>query len=368
MVLLGLAMVCRADEVALVRVGESWQYFLGYGEPSTPPGAWQQPVFDDAAWNRGPSGFGTITADDATFFYDLFPSLYLRRQFELANPARVRWLVLRIEYVDGFVAYLNGVEIARRGVAGPPNSFVPFDALADWHSSGNHDRYANTYDYLQSFCLPTNSATGTEEFYSFDDGDGHFVVLDTVLPTGNGCAPGSPQYQWLEADLATSRKPWKFLFFHNTIRNSGYPHRYDDYNGNLIPDRIELQNSIGYLAGRYQVQVIFTGHDHTYERLGPVNGTHTIISGGGGAVLYSSCGFWDESSSQFWSRYNCVRISVSADTLQLEALDERGGGVRYHVHPTHRSAVPDLAVFLAYARLGNRQSRRWRWQPDRPTL
>ena len=190
---------------------------------------------------------------------------------------------------------------------------------------GNHDRYANTYDFWQSFYLPTNSATGTEEFYSFDDGDGHFVVLDTVLPTGNGCAPGSPQYQWLEADLATSRKPWKFLFFHNTIRNSGYPHRYDDYNGNLIPDRIELQNSIGYLAGRYQVQVIFTGHDHTYERLGPVNGTHTIISGGGGAVLYSSCGFWDESSSQFWSRYNCVRISVSADALQLEALDEKGG-------------------------------------------
>jgi predicted phosphodiesterase len=188
---------------------------------------------------------------------------------------------------------------------------------------GNHDRYVSPVDYPETFYLPTNSVTGTEDFYSFDHGDGHFVVLDTVTQGVGALAPGSPQYQWLEADLASTAKPWRFLFFHNTIRDSG-PHRWDDYNRNGIPDRIELQYGVGALAARYQVQVIFTGHDHVFERLKPVSGVHTIITGGGGAVLYWFGGEWDETSAQFWSRYNCVKVTVSGDTLRLQALGLNG--------------------------------------------
>lgn len=188
---------------------------------------------------------------------------------------------------------------------------------------GNHDRYDNPVDFLATFCLPTNSLTGTSHFYSFDHGDAHFVVLDTDVGQRNDWSVGSPQCRWLETDLAGTTKPWKFLFFHNAIRSSG-PHRFDDYNLNSIPDRSEFQASIGEVAARYGVQVIFNAHEHLYERLRPVGGVHTIVTGGGGAVLYYLGGEWDAASAFFWSRYNCVKVEIHGDGLELQALSDEG--------------------------------------------
>ena len=63
-----LALGCslRADEVALVRVGDSWQYFKGTTEASTPATAWRQLGFDDSSWLTGPSGLGYASYGAAT--------------------------------------------------------------------------------------------------------------------------------------------------------------------------------------------------------------------------------------------------------------------------------------------------------------
>ena len=60
----------------------------------------------------GPSGFGYSDGDDATTV-PTTPSLYLRRTFDVENLEQ--WLDAQffMDYDDGFVAYLNGVEIAR---------------------------------------------------------------------------------------------------------------------------------------------------------------------------------------------------------------------------------------------------------------
>ena len=42
----------------------------------------------------------------------------------------MNWLTLRVDYSDGFVAYLNGTEIARRNLEGVPGSFVGFNRQA----------------------------------------------------------------------------------------------------------------------------------------------------------------------------------------------------------------------------------------------
>src|SRR3989442_879059 len=136
-----LAMGCTlwADEVALVRVGDSWHYFKGAMEASTPITAWRQLNFDDSTWLTGPSGLGYASYGAATVLFDLpfnYPSLFLRKKFTVVDPAAVKWLLLRIDYDDGFVAYLNGVEIARRSLPGQAGSVVPFNALADYHPAG----------------------------------------------------------------------------------------------------------------------------------------------------------------------------------------------------------------------------------------
>jgi len=51
---------------------------------------------------------------------DNYVSVYIRRTFEVADPEALEELVLSVWYDDGFVAYLNGAEIARNNVSGSP--------------------------------------------------------------------------------------------------------------------------------------------------------------------------------------------------------------------------------------------------------
>ena len=89
--------------------------------------------FDDSAWTAvagDPGGIGYekstgygsyITYDTGSQMYGLQSSCYVRIPFAFAdNVDDVSAMSLRVRYDDGFVAYLNGVEIARRNFTGTP--------------------------------------------------------------------------------------------------------------------------------------------------------------------------------------------------------------------------------------------------------
>ncbi len=213
-------------------------------------------------------------------------------------------------------------------VYGPQMRSVPF-----YFSMGNHDVDAPSFEqpYLQTFYLPTNPITGTEHFYSFDHGDAHFTVLFVpYLENVPEYEPyqltnGSPQYCWLTNDLAASTKPWKFLFMHVPLAGSG-SHAGDDDNNNGIPDSLELQEWLLPIAQHYGVQVIFSGHDHNYERSNPMGGVYQIVTGGGGGRL-PNLGFpvgRDPASSQFYLVSEFVRVAVQGDSLLLQAIGTNG--------------------------------------------
>ena len=187
---------------------------------------------------------------------------------------------------------------------------------------GNHDGYYNLNDYLTAYYLPTNSATGTEIFYSFDHGDAHFVAVASDTQSGQRYHPGSPQYIWLENDLATSKQRWKFLFFHHVIRSSSL-HSYDDYLFDGVLDKYALQMHIGGLAEKYKAQVIFNGHDHNYERFSSFNGVNSFVSGGGGASLYPQQLF-EIGSSQYFYSHEFLDVTVDGPDLTIQALNENG--------------------------------------------
>jgi hypothetical protein len=110
-------------ELRLVRVGDSWDYFKG---TSVPPPEWKDPGFaPGAGWLSGRTGIGYGDADDATVLGDMrgnYASIYCRREFRVEDPDPAVRLVLRIDYDDGFVAYLNGTEAARSPNAGAPGT------------------------------------------------------------------------------------------------------------------------------------------------------------------------------------------------------------------------------------------------------
>lgn len=124
-----LAAAARADKTIAVTVGP-WRFLAAV----TAPSGWTDPAFDDRAWggpalgpfapqplNHQPPGGnlpGTPAAPPVTF-YSGPPraALFLRARFSVADAVHARVLDLRLGYRDGFIAYVNGREVARRGVA-----------------------------------------------------------------------------------------------------------------------------------------------------------------------------------------------------------------------------------------------------------
>lgn len=225
---------------------------------------------------------------------------------------------------------------------------TPFFVVA-----GNHDTtYGWPWEFVDAFVCPTNDtdaatlageSTWPEAYYSFDCGDAHFTGLYVpILYAGLELRPGTAQWRWLEADLAASRKPWKFIFLHHPLMSSGL-HGRDDYNFNRVADTDELAAVLLPLARQHGVQMIFSGHDHDYERFRPVQGVTCVVSGGGGGPLYSYAQR-APASAQFHLRWQCVVVDVTGDALHLRAVD-RAGAVFDELHL--RRAPPAEAEFPA---------------------
>lgn len=104
-----------------LREGALWYYYKG---ASTPPAQgtneWYSPAYNSLFWEApSPSGFGYGDSDDATILSDMqngYLSLFTRTSFIVTNKAAITQLTLAADYDDGFVAYLNGVEVARRNL------------------------------------------------------------------------------------------------------------------------------------------------------------------------------------------------------------------------------------------------------------
>lgn len=110
---------------SLVVASNEWRYFTGNSEP---PSIWTDLTFNDSAWQKGSGGIGWGDGDDTTVITRV-PSVYLRRKFNVAELDKIVALILHVDFDDGFVAYLNGKEIARANI-GTPGVKPPYSQYA----------------------------------------------------------------------------------------------------------------------------------------------------------------------------------------------------------------------------------------------
>lgn len=107
----------------LIKAEEQWRYFLGTTTPpaTEPASNWRPLAFDDSGWLQGPGGFGYADEDDATTIPTVI-SVFLRKKFTIIDKSKIESGILSVDYDDGFIAYLNGTEIARSNMTGtlPP--------------------------------------------------------------------------------------------------------------------------------------------------------------------------------------------------------------------------------------------------------
>ena len=142
---------------SIVRRGDLFRYFPGAEQP---PANWNEPGFDASEWDEGASALGyerdAAGADIQTEvdIADLL-SLYARIEFTVDDPDDVLQAVLHMDYDDGFVAYLNGQEIARSFMSpGTPSFNTPASGLheAMIYQGGAPEPFAlsNPQDLLQA--------------------------------------------------------------------------------------------------------------------------------------------------------------------------------------------------------------------------
>ncbi|MFC1650451.1 CotH kinase family protein [Candidatus Latescibacterota bacterium] len=105
---------------------------------------WRSLEFDDSEWETGPSGIGSMADNDATVV-PMTVSLFVRKTFTVEDVANITHCLLQIDYNDGFVAYINGNEIARSNIDGEPGTIPTYfespNALREMsiYNSGNPD-------------------------------------------------------------------------------------------------------------------------------------------------------------------------------------------------------------------------------------
>lgn len=105
----------------MVYADDIWSYRVADSEA---PSGWMQPGFDDTAWPQGQGGFGYGDGDDNTIIPQS-NGVYMRLSFDVIDINAIETLILDADYDDAFVAYLNGVEVARSniGQVGIPPAF-----------------------------------------------------------------------------------------------------------------------------------------------------------------------------------------------------------------------------------------------------
>ncbi len=97
-----------------------WRHWPGDSDPGV---GWNQPGFDDQAWQQGRGGIGYADGDDRTEISPVL-SLFLRKKFTIVNRAQIKSMILNIDYDDGYVVYLNGIELNRENVGAGNISFT----------------------------------------------------------------------------------------------------------------------------------------------------------------------------------------------------------------------------------------------------
>ena len=182
----------------------------------------------------------------------------------------------------------------------------PFGPLLEagvrfYASLGNHDKKVNS-------TYPPLGMDG-HRYYTFAKNNVRFFVLDTNRLD-------RAQLAWIEEALRTTKDDWKICAFHHPLYSDGVKH------GAALELRVILEP----ILVEYGVDVVFSGHDHIYERLKPQKGVHYFVAGAGGQ---SERGIQPSAATEasFDHDRSFMAVEVMADQLYFQAISRVGATI-----------------------------------------
>tara|TARA_B110000240_G_scaffold198163_1_gene256891 strand:- start:610 stop:3879 length:3270 start_codon:yes stop_codon:yes gene_type:complete len=175
----------------LINQGDEFKYLIPTSEPNS---NWNALNFDDSSWPLSSSGFGYGDGDDATIIPNGTQSIYLRKTFTINNRSAISSLILDMDYDDAFVAYINGIEVARANINGTPpayNSGTITDHEAQIYTRGKPERFLIT-DF--NSILNEGENIVTIQAHNISSGSSDFTIIPFLsafflTPNNSGIEP-----------------------------------------------------------------------------------------------------------------------------------------------------------------------------------
>ncbi len=187
---------------------------------------------------------------------------------------------------------------------------------------GNHDyRFGNLDGYWTYFGGAAGDRFTT--WYSREIGDWQLLVLDTMCREVDGCGPGSPQAEWLTAELA--------LGFDCTLALMHRP-RYSSGSGHGSQPEV---STFWRLLADAGAELVVSGHDHNYERFVPLDaegqaapsgaGIRQFVVGTGGAGFYDFRSPMPNSEVRIGRTHGVLSLELGRGSYEWEFLPVAGG-------------------------------------------
>ena len=169
-------------------------------------------------------------------------------------------------------------------------------------SLGNHDQIA-TINY-------SPIGMDGQRYYTYARNNVRFFALDTN-------ALDQKQLTWFEGALQNAKEDWKIPYFHHPIYGNGGRH------GGAADLRVRLEP----LFLKYGVQIVFSGHDHVYERLKPQKGILYFVMGSSGQLRRGNLERSESTAAGFDQDRAFMVGEIAGDRFNFQVISRTGATV-----------------------------------------
>jgi calcineurin-like phosphoesterase family protein len=215
---------------------------------------------------------------------------------------------------DNLYAALESARDYEREFTTPYKKFL--DARIQFHATlGNHDLEAQ--DAFKPFGM------GGHPYYSFKEGNARFVALNSNEPTD------VQQLAWLDQQFS-GWDGWRICFFHHPLYSSGV------HAGESEQIRRVLEGPLV----KNQVNAVFSGHEHFYERSKPQAGIQYFIDGSSARLRVGNLHARSFTAYGYDREQSVMVVEIAGDELFFQTLGVSGRTIDCGVvHRTPKSGA-----------------------------
>jgi 3',5'-cyclic AMP phosphodiesterase CpdA len=166
-------------------------------------------------------------------------------------------------------------------------------------SLGNHDDQTNRF--YKSFNM------GGERYYTYAKKNVRFFVFDSNLMDAK-------QLAWIDGSLKQSQEDWKICYFHHPLYSDAGRHG----------PTIDLRVVIEPILVKYGIDVVFSGHDHVYERIKAQKGITYFVDGSSGQLARGDVNPSADTAAFFDQDQTFMLVEIAGDDMLFQAISRAG--------------------------------------------